>query len=102
VIQLRGLDGEIRQLVRDNPEAEPAAFGEATEEAVRTIIAQAIKSKELARLRGQLVGRATYYDQRGSMQLPSPRETNRVDIPCAPSGMTLRRDVPEVQQAVST
>ncbi len=33
------------------------------------------------------------------MQLPSPRETNRVDIPCAPAGMTLRRDVPEVQQA---
>ncbi len=37
---LQGLDREIRQLVRDNPEAEPSAFGEATEEAVRTIIAQ--------------------------------------------------------------
>ncbi len=96
---LQGLDREIRQLVRDNPEAEPSAFGEATEEAVRTIIAQAIKSKELARQRGQLVGRATYLDQRGSMQLPSPRETNCGDIPSAPTGMTLRRDVPEVQQA---
>jgi hypothetical protein len=57
---LRGLDREIRQLVRDNPEAEPSAIGEVAEEAVRTIVAQAIKSKELARQRGQLVGRATY------------------------------------------
>ncbi len=70
---LQGLDREIRQLVRDNPEAEPSAIGEVAEEAVRTIVAQAIKSKELARQRGQLVGRATYLDHRGSMQLPSPR-----------------------------
>jgi hypothetical protein len=74
---LQGLDREIRQLVGDNPEAEPSAIGEAAEEAVRTIVAQAIKSKELARQRGQLVGRATYLDRRGSMQLPSPRENNR-------------------------
>ncbi len=93
---LQGLDREIRQLVRDNPEAEPSAFGEATEEAVRTIVAQAIKSKELARQWVQLLGRATYVDSRGSMQLPSPRENNRGDIPCAPTAMTLRRDVPEV------
>jgi hypothetical protein len=33
------------------------------------------------------------------MQLPSPRENNRENIPAAPTGMTLRRDVPEVQQA---
>jgi hypothetical protein len=96
---LQGLDREIRQLVRDNLEAEPSAIGEAAEEAVRTIVAQAIKSKELARQRGQLVGRATYLDRRGSMQLPSPRENNRENIPTAPTGMTLRRDVPEVQQA---
>jgi hypothetical protein len=96
---LQGLDREIRQLVRDNPEAEPSAIGEAAEEAVRTIVAQAIKSKELARQRGQLVGRATYLDRRGSMQLPSPRENNRENIPAAPTGMTLRRDFPEVQQA---
>jgi hypothetical protein len=38
---LQGLDREIRQLVRDNPEAEPSAIGEATEEAVRTIVKQA-------------------------------------------------------------
>ncbi len=96
---LQGLDREIRQLVRDNPEAEPSAIRDAAEEAVRTIVAQAIKSKELARQRGQLVGRATYLDRRGSMQLPSPRENNRENIPAAPTGMTLRRDVPEVQQA---
>ncbi len=96
---LQGLDGEIRQLLRDNPEAEPSTIGEAAEEAVCTIVAQAIKSKELARQRGQLVGRATYLDRRGSMQLPSPCENNRGDIPGAPTGMTLRRDVPEVQQA---
>jgi hypothetical protein len=96
---LQGLDREIRQLVRDNPEAEPSAIGEAAEEAVRTIVAQAIKSKELARQRGQLVGRATYLDRRGSMQIPSPRENNRENIPAAPTGMPLRRDVPEVQQA---
>ncbi len=71
---LRGLDREIRQLVRDNPEAEPSAIGEAAEEAIRTIVAQAIKSKGMARQRGQLAGRATYLDRRGSMQLPSPRE----------------------------
>ncbi len=87
---LRGLDREIRQLVRDNPEAEPSAIGEAAEEEVRTIVAQAIKSKELARQRGQLVGRATYLDRRGSMQLPSPRENARGDVPGAPTGMTLR------------
>jgi hypothetical protein len=96
---LRGLEREIRQLARDNPEAEPSAIGEAAEKAVRTIVAQAIKSKELARQRGQLVGRATYLDRRGSMQLPSPCENTRGDIPGAPTGMTLRRDVPEVQQA---
>jgi hypothetical protein len=96
---LQGLDREIRQLVRDNPEAEPSAISEAAEEAVRTIVAQAIKSKELARQRGQLVGRATYLDCRGSMQLPSPRENARETIPGAPTGMTLRRDDPEVQQA---
>ncbi len=96
---LQGLDREIRQLVRDNPEAEPSAIGEAAEEAVRTKVAQVIKSKELACQRGQLVGRATYLDRRGSMQLPSPRKNNREDIPGAPTGMTLRRDVPEVQQA---
>ena len=45
------------------------------------------------------MGRATYLDRRGSMQLPSPRENNRENIPAAPTGMTLRRDVPEVQQA---
>jgi hypothetical protein len=71
---LQGLDREIRQLVRDNPEAEPSAIGEATEEAVRTIVKQALRSKDLARQRGQLEGRATYLDCRGSMQLPSPRE----------------------------
>ncbi len=87
---LQGLDREIRQLVRDNPEAEPSAIGEAAKEAVRTIVAQAIKSKKLAHQRGQLVGRATYLDRRGSMQLPSPRENNREDIPGAPTGMTLR------------
>jgi hypothetical protein len=88
---LQGLDREIRQLVRDNPEAEPSAIGEAAEEAVRTIVAQAIKSKELARQRGQLVGRATYLDRRGSMQLPSPRESAREGIPGAPTGMTQTR-----------
>jgi hypothetical protein len=59
---LQGLDREIRQLVRDNQEAEPSAISEATEEAVRTIVAQATRSKELARQGGQLVGRATYLD----------------------------------------
>jgi hypothetical protein len=68
---LQGLDREIRQLVRDNQEAEPSAISEAAEEAVRTIVAQATSSKELARQRGQLVGRATYLDRRGSMQLPA-------------------------------
>jgi hypothetical protein len=53
---LQGLDREIRQLVRDNPEAEPSAIGEAAEEAVHTIVAQAIKSKELARQRGSWWG----------------------------------------------
>jgi hypothetical protein len=53
---LQGLDREIRQLVRNNPEAEPSAIGEAAEEAVRTIVAQAIKSKELARQRGNWWG----------------------------------------------
>jgi hypothetical protein len=96
---LQGLDREIRQLVRDNQEAEPSAISEATEEAVRTIVAQATESKELACRRGQLVGRATYLDCRGSMQLPSPREGVRESIPGAPTGMTLRRDNPEVQQA---
>jgi hypothetical protein len=96
---LQGLDREIRQLVRDNPEAEPSAIGEAAEEAVRTIVAQAIKSKELARQRGQLVAGATYLDRRRSMQLLSPRENARESIPGAPTGMTLRRDNPEVQEA---
>jgi hypothetical protein len=59
---LQGLDREIGQLVRDNQEAEPSAISEATEEAVRTIVAQATRSKELARQEGQLVGRATYLD----------------------------------------
>ena len=35
---LQGLDGEIRQLLRDNPEAEPSTIGEAAEEAVRTTL----------------------------------------------------------------
>jgi hypothetical protein len=87
---LQGLDGEIRQLVRDNPEAEPSAISEATEEVVRTIVAQATESKELARQRGQLVGRATYLDCRGSMQLLSLRKGLRESIPGAPTGMTLR------------
>ncbi len=96
---LQGLDREMRQLVRDNHEAEPSAISEATEEAVRTIVAQATRSKELARQEGQLVGRATYLDCRGSLQLPSSREGGRESIPGAPTGMTLRRDIPEVQQA---
>jgi hypothetical protein len=96
---LQGLDREIRQLVRDNPEAEPSAISEAAEEAVRTITKQALSSKDLACQRGQLEGRATYLDCRGSMQLPSPREGAREGIPSPPSGMMLRRDVPEVQQA---
>jgi hypothetical protein len=33
------------------------------------------------------------------MQLPSPRESAREGIPGPPTGMMLRRDVPEVQQA---
>ena len=96
---LQGLDREISQLIRDNPEAEPSAIGEATEEAVRTIVKQALRSKDLARQRGQLEGRATYLDCKGSMQLPSPREGAREGIPGPPTGMMLRRDVPEVQQA---
>ena len=96
---LQGLDREIRQLAGDNPEAALSAISEAAEEAVRTIVAQATNSKELARQRGQLEGRATYLDRRGSMQLPSPRGDGRDSIPAAPTGMTLRRDVPEVQQA---
>ncbi len=96
---LLGLDREIRQLVRDNHEAEPSAISEATEEAVRTIVAQVTRSKELARQEGQLVGQATYLDCRGSMQLPSPRGGGCESIPGAPTGMTLRRDIPEVQQA---
>ncbi len=96
---LQGLDREIRQLVRDNQEAEPSAISEATEEAVRTIVAQATRSKELARQEEQLAGRATYLDCRGSMQLLSPREGGRESIPGAPTGMPLRRDIPEVQQA---
>ena len=87
---LQGLDREFRQLVRDNQEAEPSAISEAAEEAVRTIVAQATSSKELARQRGQLVGRATYLDRRGAMQLPSLREDGRDSIPAAPTGMTLR------------
>ncbi len=53
---LRGLDREIRQLCRDNPEADSSAIGEATEEAVRTIVKQALRSKEVARLNGQPEG----------------------------------------------
>jgi hypothetical protein len=96
---LRGLDRGIRQLVRDNPEAEPSAISKGIEEAVRTISKQALRSKDLARQRGQLEGRATYLDCRGSMQLPSPREGAREGIPGPPTGMMLRGDVPEVQQA---
>jgi hypothetical protein len=96
---LQGLDGEIRRLRRDNPEADPSAISEATEEAVRTIAKQALRSKELARQSGQPEGRATYLDCRGSLRLPSPREDAREEIPGPPTGMTLRRDVPEVQQA---
>jgi hypothetical protein len=33
------------------------------------------------------------------MQIPSPREGGRESIPGAPTVMTLRRDIPEVQQA---
>jgi hypothetical protein len=33
------------------------------------------------------------------LQLPSPRESAREGIPGPPTGMMLRRDVPEVQQA---
>jgi hypothetical protein len=46
---LQGLDREIRQLAGDNPEAALSApLSEAAEEAVRTIVAQATNSKELA------------------------------------------------------
>jgi len=79
---LQGLDREIRQLAGDNPEAALSALSEAAEEAVRTIVAQATNSKELARQRGQLVGRATYLDRRGSMQLPSPRGDGRAGGQC--------------------
>jgi hypothetical protein len=44
---LRGLDREIRQLVRDNPEAEPSAIGEAAEEAIRTIVKQALTAAQI-------------------------------------------------------
>ncbi len=83
---LQRLDGEIRQLVRDNPEAEPSAIGEAAEEAVRTIVAQAIKSKELARQRGQLVGRATYLDRRGVNAAPQPTREQPQKYPCCAHG----------------
>ncbi len=86
---LQGLDREIRQLAGDNPEAALSALSEAAEEAVRTIVAQATNSKELARQRGQLEGQATYLDRRASMQLPSPRGDGRDSIPAAPTGMTL-------------
>jgi hypothetical protein len=95
---LQGLDREIRQLCRDNPEADPSAISEGTKEAVRSIAKQALRSKVLARQRGQPEGRATYLDCRGSLQLPSPREITREGIPGPPTGMMLRRDVPEVQQ----
>jgi hypothetical protein len=96
---LQGLDREIRQLSRDNPEADPSAISEATEEAVRTIAKQALRPKDLARQSGQPERRATYLDCRGLMQLPSPREGAREGIPGPPTVMMLRRDVPEVQQA---
>jgi hypothetical protein len=96
---LPGLDREIRQLCRDNPEADSSAIGAATKEAVRTIVKQALRSKEVVRRNGQPEGRATFLDCRGSLQLPSPREVTREEIQGPPTGMMLRRDVPEVQQA---
>jgi hypothetical protein len=74
---LRGLDREIGQLCRDNLEAYSSVIGEGTEEAVHTIVKQAFRSRELARQSGQPEGRATYLDCRGSLQLPSPRESAR-------------------------
>jgi hypothetical protein len=96
---LQGLDREIRQLCRDNPEADSSAIGEATEEAVRTIVKQALRSKEVARWNGQPEGQTMYLNCRGSLQLPSPGEGAREEIPGPPTGMMLRQDVPEVQQA---
>ncbi len=80
---LQGLDREIRQLRRDNPEADPSAISEATEEAVRTIAKQALRSKDLARQSGQPEGRATYLDCRGSMQLPRPAHRHDTEARCS-------------------
>jgi hypothetical protein len=96
---LQGLDREIRQLCRDNPEADLFLIGEATQEAVRTIIKQALRSKEVAHRSGQPEGRATYLDCRRSLQLPIPREDKREEFTGPPTGMMLRWDVLEVQQA---
>jgi hypothetical protein len=95
---LQGLDREIRQLCRDNP-VDPSAISEATEEAVRTIAKQALRSKDLARQSGQPEGRATCLDCRGSLHLPSPCEGACEGIPGPTTGMMLRREIPEVQQA---
>jgi len=65
-------------------------ISEAIEEAVRTIVMQALRSKELARQSGQSEGWATNLDCRGSLQLPSPCKSAPEGIPGLPTGMMLR------------
>jgi hypothetical protein len=67
---LRRLDREIRQLCRDNLGADSSAIGQATKEAVCTIVKQALRSKEVARRNGQPEARAMYLDCRGHYNYP--------------------------------
>jgi hypothetical protein len=76
-------------------------ISEATEEAVRTIAKQALRSKDLARQSGQPEGRATYLDCRGSLQLPSPRESAREGIPGPGSTADLLKEAGRIVQELA-